>query len=267
MRIYKLQDHSRFNDMSVDFIDSFSPITESDEKNKPNYKEIQKKVISDLNLNLSFVGTFGVGLSAFYPIVDKLINNAQVNIDMTAEKVVLLTIAAVSIVYLEEKKTKMSEKKEESLRKDCKSMLEELKMSGIGNGIVKKMVNAFKSIKNIFSLIGKHVGAIVGGFMDMFAYTSLFIPILNGILFVVGKYDLNLDTISQNFMGLAMGVGTLIAKHGIAEIINRLKGKFKINKKDIAGEIETPIIQKIGDMSIDDGETDKPKGELINEEI
>jgi hypothetical protein len=30
------------------------------------------------------------------------------------------------------------------------------------------------------------VGSIVGGFMDMFAYTAMLIPIMNGILYVIG---------------------------------------------------------------------------------
>ena len=169
MQIYKLGDFSRFDDMCVDFIDSSMSITES--KNRTDYKEIQSKVVSDLNLNISFVATFGSALTTFYPIVDNLIKNTQINIDMTPEKVVLLTIAAISIIYLEEKK----DREEGKLRKDCKSMLEELKMSGIGNGIVKKMVDGLKSIRNIFTLIGKHVGVVATKFMDMFSYTALFI--------------------------------------------------------------------------------------------
>ena len=42
-------------------------------------------------------------------------------------------------------------------------MLEELKMAGIGNGIVKKLTDGFKSITNIFKTIAKHTGAIVTG--------------------------------------------------------------------------------------------------------
>ena len=117
--------------------------------------------------------------------------------------------------------------------------------------------------KNIFFIIGKHLGAVVGGFIDMFAYTGMLIPIMNGILYIVGKYDLNIDTLIQNFIGLSMGVGTLIAKHGITEIVNKLKDKFSINKKKVIDEIETPIIQKFGDIKDANPEQD---GELIKEQ-
>lgn len=259
MKVQRFSEHSISTSMLDDFINSIgNPLNESGDIS--NYKEIEKKVIKDLKLNLSIVGTFGAGIGALYPIVDGLIKNMEINIDLTPDRLVLLTIAAFSIIYLEERKSKMDPNKEAVLRKDCQSMLEELKMSGIGNGIVKKLIEGFKSIKNIFSLIAKHTGAIIGGFIDMFAYAALAIPILNGINAIVGKYDLTLDTLPANFLGLAVGVGSLIAKHGITDILNRIKGKLPFNKKKVIGEIETPVIQKFGDADIEQD------GNLIKEE-
>jgi hypothetical protein len=137
-------------------------------------------------------------------------------------------------------------------------------MMGIGNGLVKKLIKGLTSIKNIFSLIGKHLGAVVNGVIDMFAYTSLLIPIMNGINFIVGKHDLNLETLPQNFLGLAMGIGTIIAKHGIIEIINKIKNRFPINPKEVLADIETPSIQKFATFT--DDEKDSQDGELIKEQ-
>jgi hypothetical protein len=64
--------------------------------------------------------------------------------------------------------------------------------------------------------------------MDMFAYTAMLIPIMNGILYVIGKYDLNFDNFIKNFIGLSIGVGTIITKHGISMILNKLKSNNKI---------------------------------------
>jgi hypothetical protein len=261
MKIQKYTEHSLYLDMCDHFFASIdsSIITESGDNT--NYREVEKKVLRDLKVNMSIVGTFGAGISALYPIVNGLVKNMSLNIDLTVDKVVLLTIAAFSIIYLEEKKSKMDPKKEEILTKDSKSMLEELKMSGIGNGIVKKLIDGFKSIKNIFSIIGKHVGAVASGFIDMFAYASLVIPILNGVYAIIGKYDLTLDSICGNFLGLAVGVGTLIAKHGITDILNRIKNKIPADKsKKIIDEIESPTIQKFGDADIEQA------GTLIKEE-
>jgi hypothetical protein len=142
-------------------------------------------------------------------------------------------------------------------------MLEELKMRGFGNGIVKKLMKSLESIKNIFLIIGKHIGAVIGGVIDMFAYTSILIPLLNGVMTMIHKYDLNLDTLSQNFLGLSVGVGTIITKHGIVEIINKLKSKFTISQKEVLDDIETPVIQKFSTF----GDSEKnQQGDLIKEQ-
>jgi hypothetical protein len=248
--------------MAQDLLDSVVPFLNESSGGNTKYKKFEEKIIRDLKLNASLITTFGAGIGSFYPIVEKLMTNMNVSsIELTTDKVVLLTIAAISIIYLEEKKSK----NEDVLRKDCKSMLEELKMMGIGNGIVKKLIEALKSIKNIFSIIGKHIGAVVGGFMDMFAYTGLLIPVMNGIMYIIGKYDLTMDTMIQNFVGLGIGVGTIISKHGIIDIIDRIKDRFTINKNKVASEIETPIIQKIGDVQFGDSDISQD-GDLIKEQ-
>jgi hypothetical protein len=246
--------------MSWDMINSMDTlIKESDET---NFKKIQNKVVSDLRLNFRFIGTFGAGIGAFYPIVESLMKNLGQNIEVTPEVVVLSSICALTIIYLEEKKFR-DEQEEQDLIDGSKSMLEELKMRGVGNGIIKKLVKAYKSISSIFNIIGRRTGAVINGFIDMFAYTSLLIPVMNGILFVINKYELNIDTLVQNFIGLSIGVGTIIAKHGISLIISKIKDKFKINKEEVIDDIDTSgDIKKFGDIISSDDE----KSELIKEQ-
>lgn len=266
MKIQRLEEYALYDKMAQDFLDSFDiPIKESSGGvRKTSYKRIQSKTIKDLKLNTRLISTFGTGMTAFYPIVDSLIRNMNTDsIEIDANKVVLLTICTVTIIYLEEKKFKDVEE-EEVLTKDSKSMLEELRMMGVGNGIVKDLIKAFQSIKGIFQLIGKHINAVVGGFIDMFAYTAILIPVLNGISYIVGKYDMNLQIFLANFLGLSMGIATIVTKHGITELIKKLKRRLHITNKDqqeIIDELENTNIKKISNFGIN------PKdGEMINEQ-
>ena len=137
---------------------------------------------------------------------------------------------------------------------------------GIGDGIVKKVIKAISGLKNIFSTISKHLGAAVGGIIDMFAYTSILIPIMNGILYIIGKYDMGVDEVISNFFSLSVGVATRIAKHGLVEILDKLRKLISPDsKRKILSEIETPVIQKFGDITYGDGESDQ-EGELIKEQ-
>ena len=263
MKIHKFNQYSLYDSMANDFINSFNAlIIESDKENL--FKRIEKKLIADLKLDIRSIASIGVKFAALYPIVQALVKNMNISsLELTPDRIILLTISTITIIYLEEKKFKSS-KEEEILTKDSKSMLEELKLMGIGNGIVKKMIKAFKSIKNIFNVIAKHLGKAVVGIIDMFAYISLLIPILNGILALIGAYNLNLDTLPGNFLGLAVGVGTIIARHGISEIVKKLKNKFpKLNTKKVLSEVEEPPVQKFSTFTKPE---EKQEGELIKEQ-
>ena len=143
MNIKRFSDYNLQNEMADEFLKSFDKmIVESD--GGSSYKKVAKKVISDLKLNVSLVTTFGAGIGALYPVVDGLMKNMNMDsFNLNTESIVLLTLASVAITYLEEKKCKSIEEEEE-LTKDSKSMLEELKMRGFGNGIVKKLMKGLK---------------------------------------------------------------------------------------------------------------------------
>lgn len=244
-KIYNIEEYSRYQDIASDFISNIS-INESSKSFKEKEDKIIKNIIKDLGLNVRLVGVFGAGIGAFYPIVQSLMSS--MSIEITDEVIALAIICAFTIITLEESKIKDFEK-QRKLIKDSKTLLEELKLRGVGNGVIKKLITAFYSIKNIFSIIGKHTGAVIAGFTDMFAYTSLLIPIMNGVNYVINKYQFTLDNIDDNFLGLALGIGTIAAKHAIIDIVNGIKSKFPIDKKKIIDEIETPVIQKFGDKA------------------
>lgn len=259
--------HSLRNDgiddiLIFDTLDDVIPKDEEeDDIHITPWKRIEKKVLSDLKLDIKLVLTFGAGIGALYPVVKKMMENLSISgVEMTQETTVLLTIACITIVYLEEKRFKTPEE-EDKLTKDSKSMLEELRMRGIGDGIVKKVMRSIESIKNVFSVVAKHLGAVVGGVIDMFGYTAILIPIMNGILWVIGKYDMTVDSVIQNFFSLGVGIASRIAKHGLVELINKLKGVIS-NKtsNEIIGELETPVIQRFSDIK------DDQEGDLIKEQ-
>lgn len=246
-----------------DVISDEDDIEDGIEKSTP-YKRIEKKVLSDLKLDTKLVFTFGAGIGALYPVVQNMMQNLSLSgVEMTKETTVLLTIACITIVFLEEKKYKTPEE-EEKLTKDSKSMLEELRMRGIGDGIVKKVMKSIESIKNVFAVVAKHLGAMVGGVIDMFGYTAILIPIMNAILWIIGKYDMSVDAVIQNFFSLGAGIASRIAKHGLVELINKLRG-FISNKtkEEIIDELETPVIQRFSDIKDKDSEQE---GDLIKEQ-
>lgn len=202
--------------------------------NKKTDEKIYKRIKSDLQLNANLATTFGTGIGAFYPIVESLMKGSNIEIDR--KTTILITICAITIIYSELKKGTNLESK---LVEDSKTLLTELKLRGVGNGFIKKIKKSFIYLFDVFKKITTPFNVVVSSFIDMFAYTSLMIPIMNTVYYVVGKYDMGLDNLIENFIGVSIGVGTITTKHAIMDMINKLKLKFP-NKKDKLDKVEIP---------------------------
>jgi hypothetical protein len=252
MFIKNFEQYNRDLSMLEDFLNNSKlAINETDES---SIKTIVKSILNDLGINLKFVSTFGFAISGLYPIVESLMKNMNLSsVDLTPNNIVMITLTALSVIFLEERESRLSDKQKLELEKETKSLLTELKLNGIGNGIVKKLVKSLKSIKNIANIILKHSGKAIESIVDMFAYTSLLVPILNSINFIVDKYDLTMDTLIYNLSGIAMGVVTIIVKHGVKEILKRL-GISKVKKEEIIDDIED-----------DFDDIDYPSNSIIND--
>jgi len=240
-------------------------INESDSKDS-QIDSVLKRLSQDLKFNYGLVFTFGVGVRVMYPVVEGLISNGSLNIEPTLENIVLVCIAALTITYLEESRNKAGDAQVpcncKSKSKDCetcggtgmiksivtkqdaRTILEELKLRGIGNGIVKKMVECFKFLGSVCKMIFKNTPYIVNGLIDMLAYTSILIPAMNCISAIVGKYQLTIDTLIGNAAAISLGITTFLAKYGFDWLVKKFKNKFGFDTKNL----DTPTAVKPFDI-------------------
>jgi hypothetical protein len=259
-KILKFNDYNVSEDRASEMIENIcNPQINESAIDDSLIKKILKGLSKDLKFNYGLVFTFGTGIRFMYPIIENLIRNGSLKIEMTPENIVLLCVTALSITYLEESQNKAGDAKiachcggddscpkcngdgfidSEVTKKDAQTMLEELKMRGIGNGIVKKFVDGFKSIGKFFSVLLKGTPYVVTGLIDMFGYTALLLPAMNAISAFVGKYDITVDTLSANLISMGIGVGTLVAKQGVTWLIDKLKKSLNIKGMNV--KVDTP---------------------------
>lgn len=88
MKLLRYSDHSKSIDMAEEFLNIIGSNT-INESEKTEYETVLKKIISDLKINSQMVLTFGVGLDAMFPVVNRLISNMSLNIELTPETIVL----------------------------------------------------------------------------------------------------------------------------------------------------------------------------------
>jgi hypothetical protein len=274
-RVVKFEDYKKSQDFLEEFVERLINQSVKESKEESAITKIANQLQKDIKFNYSLIFTFGAGINAMYPIVMHLLKNSNLNVELTTENVVLLTITAIAIAYLEEKKNKtgdlsivcdicnskgliQTEVDEETCHKcsgkgstqslvtrnDTDTLLAELKLRGIGNGIVKKLVACFVSIGGFLKMVFKHASLIISNFVDLFAYTSLLIPTMNAISGIINASNLTLETlpmdIAKNLLVFGVGVSTMLAKRGY-EWISKKIGDFLRTKNLIKGNEPTEL--------------------------
>lgn len=269
MRVLKYSEFDRSEEWLLEIIENISTPINENKDDKSLVRKFLSRLSKDIGFNIGLVTTFGTGITLMMPIVNRLIENSNLSIELNEENLILLCITAISITYLEENRNKTGEELnpdgEESLvkRKDAQTMLAELKMRGIGNGIVKKVVKILQGIGKFFRMLFKGTPYVIDSLLDMFAYTSIALPCMNAISLFVGKYDMNLDNILGNLLSLGTAAGALVSKQGINWLMNKLKKTLNIQDLDVPDEDEEMIISPYDMIDID---PKTPEGsELIKE--
>lgn len=133
------------------------------------------------------------------PELDKmsldLIKNSKLNIQTNDKVVMLFSIAALSVCILDEAKFLIEHdivKTEYEL--EVKSILEELKLSGVGNGLVKNLSSIYTSIISLSIKIFKSTDI----------YDSLSKPnLLKSIDIYINKFKLSINDFPTNFSRLS----------------------------------------------------------------
>jgi len=185
------------------------------------YKNIFKKTYKNLNLNFYFMSTYGTTISVIYPIFENLVKNNNMNINLTEEDIVLITICVVGIA-LKDNSNEINKVK--NILKE-KGLIE----------LVDKGIIFLNSIHNIFILITKNIGKEYNNIIDIFSYTSLYIPFLIAILDLIIIYDLSFDNFKTdtNFLSFSksfdFGVVTITEKHILNILIKKINRLTKNN--------------------------------------
>ena len=187
---------------------------------KSSWKQILDNVVKDLGIQLNFVATFGVAITAYLPIINSLITNSNINI--TKESVVLLVISSLSILFNERKD-------------DIKKINLKIKEQGLFD-YLNMVIKSTKSIKDIFKFLTKGIGKTINFTIDMFAYTAMLIPFLDVVHHLISKQNITLQDLIVMGAAVATGVLSLTVKNFIKDLYQRLKFKiqnvFKLQNKN-----------------------------------
>jgi len=184
-----------------------------EDKNFNLYRTIQDKTIKKLGLNLYFVGTFQMGVTVLYPIVEALVKNSHLPTMVTPEQIVLLTVFSIAQIL-------------HVANKDVQTIKSELEKDNLLH-LVDKVKDSLNSIYKIFGFVARSFGKIIDVFTDMLAYVGLGVPVYMALVEIISKEGLNLDTLPQKVLVFSASAGAFALKSFVEVIIEYVKNKIK----------------------------------------
>ncbi len=225
--------------------------------------EILSGIIKDMNINQNVLEKFKLSITDTIPVMKSLVDNSNIKFETTPENLVLLSLTVLSISNLEETDNKAGhgvlpctncggkgcgecgdtgEIKAIIDKREAQSLLEELRMRGIGNGIVKKMVQSFVSIGEFTTTLLKKSKHSINGLVDMLDNESVLLPIMNAMEQFIREYDINIDTISNNLISLGSSVASYTSKKGVSWLVTKLSDVFGVENIELPETDNTDIL-------------------------
>lgn len=190
-----------------------------------------KPIIITLNLNEGLYDVLNELVNISSPLVKSLCDNSNLTNEVEANA--LLTLGALMVFYLEERKLGNIDilpgySTDDQLRDDIRNLLEELKMSGNGNGTVKKISECIAVVSNIISLVyGPEYNA------GLFTVEKEPISkIVHSIYSIINKHHMNMDQFIQNFTLVNNGLSSRTGLDSLKEIFAKLGIADKLDVDD-----------------------------------
>jgi len=225
MDVLKFKDWS-----SLSFTEEFFKIlgdnflTESEKNNSDRFK-IATDFIKKMKFKSDIYKIFAPIFDTSALLVEHLLNNSNFNIEITPTIIPLVTLSTLCITYIEENKNKMSADDYNLLKIESKSILEENKLTGVGNGVIKELVSAFKSIGGLMNTINKKRNKKGNGFFTIIDDIKCGQSILNTIDYLVKKYKMNSTDLVNKIKSISGNMSSKDIKNNLNYFLSQIKNE------------------------------------------
>ena len=189
-------------------------------------KSMFQKTLSDMGVQLQFVGTFGFGISGMFGFVKELLEGQYPT--LSEGEIILIFLSALSYLSI-------------NTIKDIQRLREEVKGRGLG-GYVNKVVELLKDFENISLKVAEKAGFTVSSLAELLGYTFLLVPILDVTNRIIGEVGFDITALSSYLKGALVSVGIFYIKNLFNSLVLRLK-KIRTDKI-IDDELEDDVVEE-----------------------
>ena len=180
-------------------------------------ENVFKDIFKDLNINAGILFTFGTGMAALLPVVNRLLEGD--GLSMTKTDLAFLIITSVAILL----KDKDSEKLVDAVEQ--KGQLE----------VLDKVVNFMDKLFSFLRSITQKFLNVSYSVADILAFSLLLNPSMKVMTQFIEEHNVSMS----NFSKLFTGVGLATFVYGLKSIFKKLKNKLTEDVKPSSSAIQT----------------------------
>lgn len=167
------------------------------------YSKLQNKITKQLGIDLYYLKTFGMTITATFPLFINLINNG--NIKLQDKDVILLIIGALSILFKEN-------------RSNIDKLVSLINEKGLSD-ILTKFIETINNINKLFIIVAEKSDKVIENLFDMFSLETLLVPFLKGINKIVDMYKIDIESFNNQNFEINYPNGLKISKDNLINMI------------------------------------------------
>lgn len=167
-------------------------------------ENVIKDIFKDLNINTGVLFTFGTGMGAILPIVDRLLKGDGISIDKT--EVAFLIITAVAILIKDSNSEKLLDKVEENGQLD---ILDSVIL------FLDKLFSLLRSLIKKFLNVSYSIAEIIG-------FSFLLSPAMKVMNEFISEYKVSMSNVTTLFTGI--GLASII--FGLKSVLKKMTNKL-----------------------------------------
>ena len=180
-------------------------------------ENVFKDILKDLNINAGILFTFGTGMAAFLPVVNRLLEGD--GLSMTKTDLAFLIITSVAILLKDNDSEKLVDAVEQKGQLD----------------VLDKVITFMDKLFSFLRNMAEKFLNVSYSVSDILAFSLLLNPSMKVMTEFIEEHNVSMS----NFTKLFTGVGLATIVYGFKSIFKRLKNKITEDVKPSSSTIQT----------------------------
>lgn len=193
--------------------------SKEEHSNSSNIPTLFQKTLTDMGVQLKFVGTFGFGISGMFSMVKDVLEGRYPS--LSEGEIILIFLSAMSYMSID-------------LVTEVKKLNQQIQSRNLTE-YVSKVAEVLTDFERVAIKIGEKSGFVVSSLSELLGYTFLLVPILDITNKLISENAFDVVSLASYLKGIVISIGIFYIRNVFNSLVLRLRN---IKKQEQENEEE-----------------------------